>query len=200
MNDARHLRAVNPDGELVEDVTPIPTSEAMLVEEIVDLRRKLAHAKGEITKLHKVNPEVSEILEYWHVKCKNRNPRVQIPLGGARAKAVGAMLKTGYSADELKQCIDRVAERPFLHYGRRYCEPGPGRVRRDDLTLLFRDEAHVEQLLALEPESGHDEYRVWLAEQCRCKPGLVRALAFLAELEPHGSVIASAAVWARTQT
>lgn len=55
-----------------------------------------------------------------------------------------------YEPDQLMAVIDAVAAFPFMgDYGKRFTDPAPGRTRRDSVELIFRDEKHVEDLLAL---------------------------------------------------
>lgn len=196
---ARHLHVVDGHGELDTDSVPIPSDVALLVEEVIDLRRKVAALKGQITKLRKVDPrasEISEVLEYWLLKCKGNSPRVKVPLDGSRAKAVSNMLKL-YDVYQLKRAIDALAAFPWAQYDRRYCEAGPGRVRRDELEVAFRDERHVEALLALsDGDEEHKAYRRFVHGLIQQHPLIVAALAMLGQQEPHGSVLASAAKWA----
>lgn len=205
MSAARHLRAVDGNGELVEDVTPVPSDVALLTEELLDLRRKYTALKAQNTRLAKASPkaeQISEVLEHWHAVVKDNHPLVKYPLGEARWKATSKMLQH-YTLDELKTCVDVVAARPFMQYDRRYPAPGPGRVRRDDITLMFRDERHVEELLALSDEAvaEREAYARWLHGLCKSYPKLVAMLAYLArEREPHGDVLAGACRWAKEQT
>lgn len=200
-----HLRIIDGHGEVSEDLTPIPTAEAMLVDEIVMLKRQCASLKGQITKLRKVDArvdEIGEVLEHWRAVC---HPRALIPIDGARAKAVKDRLEEGSTVEDLRAAIDYVVEYPYMaEFGVRHCEPGKGRRRNDELTVIFRDEAHVAKLLReakeRESDTAHADYARWLFEACKVRPALKPELAFLAEREPHGSVIARAAVWARRGT
>lgn len=201
---ARHLRAIDGNGELIEDVTPVPSDVALLTEELIDLRRKLSAVQAKNTRLAKVSPkaeQIADVLEHWHTTVKAGSKRVKIPVDGARWKAVAAMLRH-YDAEQLKACVDVVAARPFMQYDRRYASPGPGRVRRDDITLMFRDERHVEELLAMSDEAvaERDAYARWLHGLCVSYPKLVKMLAYLArEREPHPDVLVSCALWCKEQ-
>jgi hypothetical protein len=198
-----YLRVVHgATGEVAEDLTPIPTDVACLVDELVDLRRKLAAVRAQLTKLRTVDPDAETIMglmEYWRERC--RHPRARLPVDGARWEKTKARL-ADFEVGELREAIDACAAYPFMgRFGVRYCEPGPDRKRRDELTLIFRDERHVEELVGLGRERAredcHRAYGRWLHGQCRARPGLVRALALLAEREPHGEVLARAAIWAK---
>ena len=201
---ARHLRVVDgATGELNDDSVPIPSDVALLVEELLETRRKLAAARGQLTKLRKVDPrasEIGEVLEHWHTKCKGGSVRVKIPLDGSRAKAVSNMLKL-YDVYQLKRAIDALAAFPFARYDLRFCEAGPGRVRRDELEVAFRDERHVEALLALaDGDEGHDAFRRHVWEVCKRHPLAKAALAMLAgDGEVHDSVLGAAARWAKAE-
>ena len=205
MSAARHLRAIDGNGELIEDVTPVQTDVALLTEELLDLRRKLSAVKAQNTRLAKASPnaeQVSGVLDYWHARVKNGNPQVKVPVDGARWKATAGMLRHGYTDEQLKACVDVVAARPFMQYDRRYAAPGPGRVRRDDVTLMFRDERHVEELLAMSDEAvaEREAYARWLHGLCVSYPKLVKMLAYLArDREPHPDVLASCALWCKEQ-
>lgn len=195
---------VDGNGELDDDALILPGDVANLFNRNKRLEREIAALKAQITKLRAVDPDaetIGDILVYWKQECGH--PRAQIPLDGKRAESVKAMLKL-YPPETLRLAIDVVARVPWMgDYGQRYCEPGPGRKRKDDPTIIFRNEVTVERILRIALDehvaADHGVYRAWLHEQCQCKPGLVKALAFLAERPPHGAVIAAAAVWAKTQ-
>lgn len=199
MSERGHLRVINDHGELDEDSVAIPTREEALVEEIVELRRKLSAARGQITRLSKIDPEadkITRILERWQEKL---HPKAQVPLDGSRAKATKKMLAI-YTEEQLLAAIDNAAARPWMGaFGERFCCPGPGRKLRDELEMLFRDERHVDELLVLRADEDHLAYRRWLRDLLAEHPKLVPALGLLAVRPPHGDVLAAAAVWARSQ-
>lgn len=207
MAEKAHLRVIDGQGEVAEDLTPIPTEVACLVDEVVDLRRKISALKGELTKLRKADPDaemVMGLLEYWKRVCKNDHPRVKIPVDGVRWEKTKARLAEGRTPEQLREVIDACAAMPFMgEYGERFCCAGKGRKRKDELTLIFRDERHVEDLLELGRQGGcaadHEAYRAWLHGECKSKPELVRALAHLAFREPHGEILVAAACWARRE-
>lgn len=195
-----HLRVIDGQGEVDEDSVAIPSGEAVLLDRIKHLGWELAAAKGQIAKMRAADPQaetIKVILEYW--RTKTNHPKAQIPLDGSRAKAVKKMLKM-YSQEQLLSVIDAVAARPYMGYGQRFCCPGEGRQRRDDIELIFRDESHVEQLLAVAADEEHEAYRRWLHGVLKEHPQLIPALAVLAVMPPHGDVIAAAAIWARDRS
>lgn len=198
---AHKLRVIDGHGELDESSVAIPSREHELLETIVDLRRKLTAAKGEITKLRKVDPQaetITEVLEYWRSKTGHR--RAQIPLDGSRAKVVKARL-ANFKPEQLRAAIDAAADYPFMgEFGQRFDEPGKGRKRRDEIELLLRDERHVEDLIALgERDRPFREYALFVRDLCRWDPAIMCALAALGDEEPHGEVLARAARWARKE-
>lgn len=206
MSARPNLRVLDGDGEVTvrEDLTPILSETAALVEELVDLRRKLSATRGELTKLRKADPKrevICDILEHW--KQRTGHLGAQVPVDGKRFKVVKARLNDGYTPDQLKRAIDGVAAFPYEgEYGKRYAEKAKGRKQKDDLALhIMCDEVQVDKRIRLaEADWSYETYRTWLYEQCQAKPNLRHALAFLAsEHTPHGSVLASAALWAKHQ-
>ena len=83
--------------------------------------------------------EVSEVFDYWKTKTRH----LQAQLGHKRRQAVLGRLKQGYTVLDLKSAIDGCAKSRF-HQG----ENDRGQVF-DDLSLICRDEAHVDQFLAI---------------------------------------------------
>lgn len=202
MSEAPKLRVIDGNGEIDEGASVLPGDYALLVDLNAKHLRTIAALKGEITKLRRVDPQaetITEILDYW--RTRTRHPKACIPLDGSRAKVTKARL-ADFTPDELKRAIDAAAERPWMGgFGERFCEAGPGRKRRDELELLFRDERHVEDLLALaEGDGPHRAYRRFVHDLCKRDKLVTACLAMLAEHEPHGEVLAAAAVWARSQS
>lgn len=192
-------RVIDGQGELDLDSVAIPTAEAILLERIKKLGWELAAAKAENTKLRAVDPQAAVVrgrLERWQRKC---HPKAKIPVEGKRWKIVKARLADGYTPEQLDAVIDVAAALPFEQFGRRYCEAGPGRVRRDDITFVFADETRVDRLLTLTDDDEHESYRRWLHGLLTEHPKLVPVLALLAVRPPHGEVLAAAAVWARRE-
>lgn len=200
---APDLRVIDGNGEVYEDIVAVPDLEAQFLERLKKLMAENAGLKGELTKLRKVDPrsrEIQEVLEYWKRHCKHDNKRVQIPVDGARWKVAKARLADGYELAQLKAVCDAAVRYPFEQYGRRFSEMAPGRVRRDDLVLLFRDEARVEKMLALGDGDGPSRvYKRLVWQACKADPGVVSALAVLASSDPQGEVLAAAARWAKGQ-
>lgn len=201
MSARPELRVITGDGELAEDLTAIPTDEAVLVERLKKAGREIAALKGQIARLVAEDPNaetVVALLQHWQKVCGH--PRAKIPLDGVRADAARKMLKAKYTPQQLRFAIDVAAEQPWMgDYGQRFTEASDGRKRRDELTLLFRDEKHVEDLIRL--GTGADtlrEYRRFVHRLVQEHPKLVTALALLAAREPvRGEVLASAAMWAK---
>lgn len=197
------LRVITGDGELAGDLTAIPSDEAVLVERLKKAGREIAALKGQIARLVAVDPNadtVTALLQHWQKTCGH--PRAKIPLDGVRADAIRKMLKAKYTPEQLRAVIDAAAEQPWMgDYGQRHPTPGEGRKRRDELTLICRDEKHVEDLLRLGTGANTlREYRRFLHRLVQEHPRLITALALLAAREPvRGEVLASAAMWAKTQ-
>lgn len=192
-------RIIDEQGQLDLDAVAVPSREAVLTDQVVDLRRQLNASRQENTRLRKLDVDaetIMERLERWQAKC---HPRAKIPVEGKRWKVVKARLADGYTAEELDRVIDIAAELPFEQFGRRYCEAGQGRVRRDDLVFLFADETRVDRLLASTSDETHEEYKAFVWQALQEAPQVCSVLAMLAGREPHGEVLAAAAVWARRQ-
>jgi hypothetical protein len=198
---APNLRVITGEGEIAEDLTAIPSDEAVLVERLKKAGREIAALKGQIARLAAADPNaetVTALLQHWQKTCGH--PRAKIPLDGVRADAARKMLKAKYTPEQLRFVIDVAAEQPWMgDYGQRFTEPGDGRKRRDELTLLFRDEKHVEDLIRLGTGANTlREYRRFVHRLVQEHPKLVTALALLAAREPvRGEVLASAAMWAK---
>ena len=201
MSAARHLRAVDTNGQLVEDVTPVPSEVAALTQQLVDAQRKIAALKGQITRLRKVDPRASDImdvLEHWRTVCKH--PKADIPLDGKRAEYVAKMLAVPFTVEDIKQACDGVAKFPYEEYGQHYAEPGPKRKRRTDIPYICRDEVKLAQLRDLAVrDNGEDWYREWLWDLCQRVHFVPTVLAHLGKYEPSADVLLKAIVWARGQ-
>lgn len=207
MNGRPKLVAISGQGEVDElhDQTPIPTDQALLVERLLKVERLLARRELEIRKLKMdlVEPEaetVMNVLEFWVARCRGGSKRVKIPLTGQRAWLTLQRLKDNYTPEELKRAVLVAEQFPFVHFGRRYCEAGPGRERKDDIVDLFRDEARVDKLLRLEFDtSEHKAYEHYVHDLTKSQPAVLAVLAMLAGQEPHGEVLARAARWAKRE-
>lgn len=199
----RHLAAVSTEtGEIHE------SREDLLAGQLAETEAALARSErsnsvlrgqlGALKNRDVRNEATVEVMQHWLKVCRAGSARVKIPTDSKRADAVRRMLAT-FKPGELIEAVNKAALMPFEQYGRHYCEAAPGRTRRDDLIYLMADVSRVEKLRDLRPEPEHDAYRRWLAGEVRADPMFVVFLAHLAEREPHGEVIASAARWARTQ-
>jgi hypothetical protein len=199
------LRVIDGNGEIDDDLTAIPTDEALLIERLKKLERLIARRDLEIQRLKVglVEPEaevICNILEFWVARCRGGSKRVKIPLTGQRAWLTLQRLKDNYTPEELKRAVLIAEQFPFVHYGRRECEAGPGRERKDDIIDLFRNEATVDKLLRLELDTaGHKAYEHFVHGLTKQQPEVLSVLALLAEQEPHGEVLARAARWAKRQ-
>ena len=201
MSAARHLRAVDTNGQLVEDVTPVPSEIAALTQQLVDAQRKIAALKGQLTQLKSVHPradDITDVLEHWQVACKH--PNCEIPLDGKRAEYVAKMLKT-FTVEDLKAACEGAGKFPYEEYGERYAEPGgPKRKKRTDIDHILANEVRVEKLRALASrDNGEDWYREWLWDLCQRVHFVPTVLAHLGKYEPSADVLLKAIVWARGQ-
>lgn len=198
--EADDRRVIDGHGQLDLDSAIIPLDYETLERENRMLRRRNSSLQGEVTKLRVEDPQaqvVRDRLERWQRKC---HPKAKIPIDGKRWKIVKARLAEGYTPEQLDAVIDLAASMPFEQFGNRYCEAGPGRIRRDDLTFLFADETRVDRLLASTVDNDHEDYRRWLHGVLKEYPQLIPALAVFAVREPHGEVLAAAAIWARDRS
>lgn len=201
------LVAIDGQGEVDElhDQTAIPTDEALLIERLKKLERLIARRDLEIRRLKVglVEPEaevIANILEFWVARCRGGSKRVKIPLTGQRAWLTLQRLKDNYTPEELKRAVLVAEQFPFTHFGRRYCEAGPGRERKDDIIDLFRNEATVDKLLRLEFDTHeHKAYEHYVHDLTKRFPDVLAVLAMLAGQEPHGEVLARAARWAKRE-
>lgn len=195
------LRVIDGAGELKDDLTAILSSEAALVEALVQSKRREAALKGELTKLRQVDDraeEIEAVLEYWRKECNH--PRAEIPPAGKRWTIVQARMADGFDVARLKRAIDGAVAFPYeAQYGERFSMPGQGRKRRDDLALhILRDEVQTERRIALaEGDGPYRAYKRFVFDAIRKDPVLVDHLAGLGVVEPHGEVLARAVVWAR---
>lgn len=201
------LVAISGQGEVDElhDQTPIPTDEALLIERLKKLERLLARRELEIRRLKigLVEPEaevIANVLEFWVARCRGGSKRVKIPLTGQRAWLTLQRLKDNYTPEELKRTVLVAEQFPFVHFGRRYCEAGSGRERKDDIIDLFRNEATVDKLLRLDFDThDHRAYEHYVHDLTKRQPAVLAVLALLAGQEPHGEVLARAARWAKRE-
>lgn len=203
MSDRPALRVIDCNGQLDDESVAIPSDMAELVELLVQTKAQLSAEKRKNAKLNQVSDnenEIGEVLAHWKRACRHNNPRVQIPMFGARWKVTKARLADGRTVAQLRAVIDVAADLPYEQYGLRYSDPGPGRVRRDDLSYLLRDEERIEKLLELaERDRPQQEYRRFVHGLCKQHPLIVAALAMLGGMEPQAGVLARAVVWAREQ-
>lgn len=200
------LRVITGDGEIAEDLTPILSDAAALLEVVVKQRNEIARLKRAAAKAAAVDPAadtIGEVLEYWRVQTGHL--RAQIPVDGKRWRIVKARLKENERLDDehvvqrLKRAVDGVVAFKYEgDYGRRYTEPGSGRKPKDDIWHAMRDEERVDRMIELADGDGPMQaYRRFVFDACTQRPDLVRALAVLAAQEPQDGVLARAVVWAR---
>jgi hypothetical protein len=197
------LRVIDGNGELADDLTPILSDAAALMEVVVKQRQEIAALKRQAAKMAAVDPDaetIADTLEYW--REKTGHTKAKIPVDGRRWRIVKARLKDGFEADRLKRAIDGVVAFPFEgDYGERFAEPGPGRKRKDDVVNAMRDEELTERRIRLaEGDGPMREYRRFVFNVCRQHPSLVDGLALLGGQDPNGQVLARAVVWARKET
>lgn len=90
--------------------------------------------------------EIQAVFSHWQDRCDH--PRAK--LDDKRKRLIRARLKDGYTVDDLMRAIDGCARSPF-HQG----DNDGGKVY-DDLGLICRDGAHVDQFLKIadEPDTG----------------------------------------------
>lgn len=197
-----HLFVVDGDsGQVDEDLVPILSNEAALLEVVVKQRSEIAALKREAAKMAAVDPQadtIEDVLEYWRDRTIRNKKTTKLPVDGKRWRMVKARLKEGYEPDDLKRAIDTVANFPWMAYGDRYADPAPGRVKRNDLAHAIGDEERTERNLNLAVNRGAVEsYRWYLHVLTQEKPWMVHALAILGEHDwVHGEVLANAVRWA----
>jgi len=81
--------------------------------------------------------EIKEIFQYWQERMNHPNARCD----AKRERLINAMLKIGYSMQNLKDAIDGCA-RSTWHMG----ENDRGKVY-DDISLILRDASHVDSFM-----------------------------------------------------
>lgn len=203
MNAPQLKLVVNQEtGELDDDSVAIPSDKALLVEQIVELRAKLAAEirKNKPKVVDAVAADAMDVLAHWKTVVMKDHPNVKIKMFGARWKVVNARLAEGWTAAELKTVADVASRFPYERYGERFCEPGQGRTKRDDATFIYHDEVRVQRLLEMKQrENTHQFYREWLHRACERYSATVVVLAMLGDREPHAEVLLEAIKWARTQ-
>ena len=101
-------------------------------------------------------PPVPLVFKYWQQRLNH--PRAK--LDRKRQRAIAARLKDGYSIDDLKRAIDGCRASPW-HQGQ-----NDKRRTFDDIELICRDAAHVEQFMAIGGEQSAEQQRLddWLNE------------------------------------
>lgn len=219
-----HLRVINGAGEVtLGDV--VPDDYALLEEANRKLRRELAAAKGQLSRLAKVDPQaatVERILAAWKAKLYGPASRIETPIDGKRADSVRRTLRRLIENDEdpelasadkeahaeaaaraearaverIMAAIDGAARFPFEGaYGRRFAEAGPGLKKKVDIVYVLRDEIKMEQFVDLVEV---DERRIaYQAELWRMLQAQPNLRLVLATLgpEPQGEIIARAVRW-----
>lgn len=114
------------------------------------LRRERSRAQaleGELRQRAEADPkskEVRAVLEHWQRACGHE--RAAVPMTGARAKAVRSMLRIPkFDEAFLRRAVDGAALLPFVGPQGRQGDDSHGANRHDDITLICRDEQHVER-------------------------------------------------------
>lgn len=197
------LKVIDGNGEISDDLVPILSDAAALMEVVVKQRCEIAGLKRAAAAMAAVDPDaetIGDVLSYW--KDKTNHPRSQIPVDGKRWRIVKARMKDGFTADQLRRAIDGVAAFPWEGaYGERFADPGEGRKRKDDLSHAMGDEEKTERRIRLaEADAPARAYRRFLFDLTQQRPRMVTALAMLGAHESvHGEVLAAAVRWAHGQ-
>jgi hypothetical protein len=117
-------------------------------------RARLSEMRAEQSAEAESKPEAElalAILTEWKELCAPYTRE----LGGKRLETTIARLRGGYTAEQLRQCVQGYARRPYV-VGRGTRSPvGSPSQRRIDATLIFRDAKHVDAGIALELELGN---------------------------------------------
>lgn len=203
MSARPQLRCIDGNGEVDEDLVPIMSNEAALLEVVAKQRSEIAALKREAAKAAAVDPDaetIASLLDYWRDRTGRNKKTTKLPVDGKRWRVVKARLKDGYEPDQLKRAIDAVAAFPWMEYGDRYAEPAPGRVKRNEVINAIGDEEKTDRNIRLAAADGPvQSYRWYLHRLTVEKPWMVHALAVLGKHEwVHGEVLASAVRWAST--
>lgn len=80
-----------------------------------------------------------EVFNYWRITTNH----IRAKLDPKRRRIINTAFKLGFSIDELKQAIDGCVKSPW-HMGE-----NEHKRRYDDIGLIFRDAAHVEQFIGI---------------------------------------------------
>lgn len=91
--------------------------------------------------------QVQEVFVYWQVQLNHSRS----DLNAKRKTAVRARLVQGYSVDEIKQAIDGCRSSPW-HMG-----DNPNRTVYDDLTLICRDDNHLNMFISKVGNNGKSQ-------------------------------------------
>jgi hypothetical protein len=195
-----HLRVIDGNGELNEDLVPILSDAAALMEVVVKQRQEIAGLKRAAAKLAAIDPDaetIGSILEYWRDRTA-RTKNTKLPVDGKRWRVVKARLRDGYEPEQLKRAIDAVVAFPWMEYGDRFAEPGGARKKRNEIAHAIGDEERTDRNIRLAAGDGMVQSYRWFVHRLTVeKPWMVHALAELGAHEAvHGEVLAAAVLWA----
>ncbi len=102
-----------------------------------DKKKKLKDSNNLVEKAPLLNGEVGDIFTYW--KKELNHPRAK--LDDKRKKKITALLKIGYTIEDLKTAIDGCKKSPF-HQGQ-----NKRQSVYDDIELICRDASHVDRFI-----------------------------------------------------
>jgi hypothetical protein len=145
---------VEENGGLVDQVSGLLYTTGKQGREIGRLKREAEKWQvGTDGKPSKEADLVRRCLAYWLQKLEKLDPekaaRVKITLIGARAGAVRQGIRWGWDTPpELKAVVDGLFLAPYVVFGSRRSSGAPS-SRRIDLTHAFKDEASIEELIAI---------------------------------------------------
>lgn len=139
--------------QATEQLARLRADVANLEADLRGKRARMAEMRAEQSAAAEARPEATvalEILNEWRELCAPYTRE----LGGKRLDTTIARLRGGYTAEQLRQCVQGYARRPYV-VGRGQRSPvGNPSQRRIDATLIFRDANHVDAGIALELELG----------------------------------------------
>lgn len=135
MSAARHLRALDGDGEVVEFATAEEENEALRsaltrAEKIIrNLRAELVDNRAKARKKYPIDLAFTD----WQdaMVAAGFKGKARCKLSNDRIDAMAAMFDAGYTLEDFKLAISGMAANPYVIYGKRRAQGNTGDVEVD---------------------------------------------------------------------